>query len=79
MQLLLLPQDKQSDVMRKLVAYWRDEQQRLRERNDNKGTDPIETAFIRGRLAQLKEDIALGAEPPTVRAREAGYADDAPL
>lgn len=76
-RLALSPADLRSDLLRRLVAHWRGEQQALRERNDSKTLDPVETAFLRGRLAQIKEDLALGA-PPFVT-KQQGIDDDADL
>lgn len=76
MSILLSPTDKRSNLMRSLVAHWRDEQHKLREANDDKSRDAVETAFLRGRLAQLKADIALAAEPqPAITQEAVGYAD----
>lgn len=54
--------DKRSALMRRLVDGWVEELAALRARNDDKNLGDVETAFVRGRIAQLKADIALANE-----------------
>lgn len=64
--------DKRSPLMRRLVEGWTDELAALRARNDDKNLGDVETAFVRGRIAQLKADIALANESIPV-VTDAGY------
>lgn len=54
--------DKRSDLMRRLVAHWEAELGALRARNDDHGMNEQGTARLRGRIEQIKQDIALAAE-----------------
>ena len=56
--------DRANPLMLKLVDGWRDELGSLRAQNDAPH-DPIKTAEIRGRIAHIKQCIALIEAPDT--------------
>ena len=55
-------QDKAEPVWRKLQEKLHDRLELLRKQNDN-NKDPIETAILRGRIAECKWMIGLNEEP----------------
>lgn len=55
--------EKHSPLWRRLLEQLQRDLAQLRERNDSVLLDPVATAELRGRIAQLKELIAL--EDPT--------------
>lgn len=56
--------ETRSAVWIKLHTHLRSQLQSLRERNDGTQLDAIETARLRGRIAQVKEILALGQPEP---------------
>lgn len=56
--------ETRSAVWIKLHAHLRSQLQAMRERNDGAQLDAIETARLRGRIAQVKEILALGQPEP---------------
>lgn len=56
--------ETRSAVWIKLHTHLRSQLQTLRERNDGAQLDAIETARLRGRIAQVKEILALGQPEP---------------
>lgn len=61
----LEPHDRLNPLMAKLIAGWKQDLAALRAKNDHP-MSPEETATLRGRIAQLKAQIALGDEPPLI-------------
>jgi hypothetical protein len=59
----LTPQDLQSATWRKLEAHLTERLTALRAQNDGE-LDETSTARLRGRLAQIKEILALGKPGP---------------
>lgn len=53
MDLKLTYQDKQSSLYAKLIRVTEKEIHRLRKSNDAKSLNEVETAYIRGRIAEL--------------------------
>jgi hypothetical protein len=62
----LLPADRISGCWRRIESMLTEELQRLREANDNRGLSLEETAYMRGKIAQTKEFLALGKPPEEV-------------
>lgn len=55
--------DRDSDLWRRLRAHFEASLGELRKQNDASMSD-VDTAALRGRIQQLKTNIALGDEPP---------------
>ena len=66
---LLDSNDRQSPTWRKLRTHMETRLHELRLLNDN-DSDPISTAKLRGRVASLKELLALGDQDPTTEVDE---------
>ncbi len=62
---ILNPAELANPVFVKLVEHWEEELGRLRAQNDA-DLDEIETAKLRGRIAQLKQNLALTTPPPLI-------------
>jgi hypothetical protein len=58
--------EKQSVAWRRLLEHMKRERDELREKNDSPKLDPVQTADVRGRIAQLTELIGLDAPTPGV-------------
>lgn len=59
----LTTEEKQSPLWRGLLAHWEDRLAQLRTQNDGAKTE-AETANLRGRIAQVKADIAMNNDLP---------------
>jgi hypothetical protein len=57
----LTSSERNSALWLRLDRYWKDRLDRLRAQNDGDKSD-IETANLRGRIAELKTIVALGRE-----------------
>lgn len=55
--------ERESPLWRRLAEHMRAELERQRIRNDGIRLDEVQTAVIRGHIAQLKSLLALGDEP----------------
>lgn len=55
----LTEEELNSPLWHKLTQHWEERLQRLREDND-KELDELKTAKLRGKIAAVKDDIALG-------------------
>lgn len=58
--------DRQSDLWKRLEAYWKVRVEMLRSQNDG-DKDPIPTAKLRGQIAELKTTLALGRDPIEIK------------
>lgn len=58
--------DANGAVWKKLKAHLDTELNNLRKSNDGIGNDAVQTAFIRGRIAQVKALLALDKGPAQV-------------
>ena len=54
-------EDKKSKLWRKLKEHWESRLETLRTQNDGDKND-IDTAKLRGRIAEIKDSISLGTE-----------------
>lgn len=61
--LVLNDVEKGSALFKKLSKHFRKELNNLRNENDNRELDAIATANLRGKIAKVKEFLALGDEP----------------
>lgn len=66
MRFALTNGDKQNGLWRRLLEHMKRERDDLREKNDSLLLDPVQTADVRGRIAQLNELIALDDPTPGV-------------
>jgi hypothetical protein len=64
-RIVLTQDEKDSKLWRKLMAHWEGQLQILRTQNDGDKSE-IETARLRGRIAQVKADLALDKDLPEV-------------
>ena len=58
--------DRQSELWNRLEAYWKARVEMLRSQNDG-DKDPIQTAKLRGQIAELKTTLALGRDPIEIK------------
>lgn len=63
--------DKDSAVFKKLLGFYKQKLDSLREENDNSSVNAIDTSVLRGRIAEVKEFLALGDEPTVEEVPEA--------
>lgn len=66
----LTDEERASPAWQKLRRYMEDELATLRIANDASDLDPISTARLRGRIAELKTLLALGKPAPVLGADE---------
>lgn len=63
---ILTPQDRDGNALwRRLMKHLREQRDTLRAQNDG-DLDPIKTAHMRGRIAQLSAILALNEDKPDV-------------
>lgn len=62
---VLSKSERQGAVFQKIDAYYRDRLLTLRSENDG-NLDPVATAKVRGRIAEVKYILALGLDPVAV-------------
>lgn len=61
--------DIETALWRKLESYLEQRMETLRQTNDG-DLDPMQTARLRGRIAELKSMLALSKDEPTVAAED---------
>lgn len=61
---LLDANDLRSPVWRKLRDHYETKLAKLRQQNDSPDIDPVATATLRGRIAEVKHSLALGNPVP---------------
>ena len=61
----LTPGEVQTVVWLKIQAHFQDRLASMRKRNDNPLSE-LETATLRGRIAEIKEILSLAEPPPVV-------------
>lgn len=62
-RLILTPGEKNTPLWAKLVEHYGSRLEHLRETNDARKSD-VDTADTRGRIAEVKEFLALDQDPP---------------
>lgn len=63
-QFLLTRDERDTNLWTKLMAHWSDRLASLRAQNDNSDRNEIDTAKLRGQIAELKQLLALNNDPP---------------
>ena len=58
-------EEKNSRLFKKLLTYWEERLNTLRTQNDG-NHEPLETANLRGRIAELKLNLSLDKEKPGI-------------
>lgn len=66
MKLILTETEKREKVWQKLMEYWTYKLNLLRVSNDDAALGEFDTAFLRGKIACLKEMMNLDKAPPIV-------------
>ena len=58
--------EKLTPLWGRLMANWQQELDSLRKQNDNPKNSEFDTAFLRGRIASVKANLALGMDKPVI-------------